>query len=71
MTPHEKAKELIDKYDQLRIANYKHLFPDWSKQCALIAVDQLIKEHTWTNQIIWNRDRLYYWNKVKSEIEKL
>lgn len=41
MTPKEKAKELYEKYEFIYIQNYtsKHEV----KQCALIAVDEIIK----------------------------
>jgi hypothetical protein len=63
MTPKEKAKELVDKmYWHFRtIAD-----SDICKQCALIAVDEIIKEH-------YPQDikRCEYWQEVKQEIEKL
>jgi hypothetical protein len=59
MTPKEKAKELIDKYDS--ILTYK------SKQCALVAVDELIYE----TQFEVPNVRQKYWLSVKREIEKL
>ena len=63
MTPKEKAKELVDKYSVI-IDDYHRP----SKQCALIAVDEIIKyqekisEHYWID--------LEYWQEVKKEIEK-
>jgi hypothetical protein len=60
----EKAEELVLKY--LRINNNTK---EWfnthiAKQCALIAVDELIKySDEW--------DDSYYWEEVKEEIEKL
>jgi hypothetical protein len=64
MTPQERAKELVLKY--LRIDNNTK---EWfnihiAKQCALIAVDELIKySDEW--------DDSDYWEEVKQEIEKL
>lgn len=78
MTPKEKAKELVDKCYQLFplqkdvIANVGDLsweYDNWkqAKQCALIAVDELIEEtedeDTWPQ---WK-----WWKEVKQEIEKL
>ncbi len=64
MTPKEKAKELFDKMynskDQLR--KYPMCF-DTSKQCALIAVDEILKA------VEGKYDD--YWIEVKQEIEKL
>lgn len=57
MTPKEKAKELFDKM-------YWHFRTladtDICKQCALIAVDELIKE-----------TGSKYWYDIKQEIEQL
>jgi hypothetical protein len=69
MTPKEKAKELIEKYIPLTLRLYSDY--DWgedidsAKQCALIAVDEII----WllnNNQV----DTDYY-KELKQEIEKL
>jgi hypothetical protein len=54
--PKEKAIDLVDKYLDLDFEIY---FED-AKQCALIAVDELIKE-----------TGAKYWYNVKKEIEKL
>jgi len=71
MTPKEKAEELVLKY--LKMKRHK-MFNGWwhkmiSKQCALIAVDEVIEaldEHHWQNRLIIN-----YWQEVKHELEKL
>ena len=68
MTPKEKAQELFLKY--LRIENTNSW---WSKviakHCALIAVNELIKEQTmWQNGEV---NPILYWQEVKTEIEKL
>ena len=57
MTPKEKAQELIDKYDS--ILTYK------SKQCALVAVDEV------RDNLPLISDIQQYWIEVKQEIEKL
>jgi hypothetical protein len=59
MTPKEKAQELIDKYDS--ILTYK------AKQCALIAVDELIYETQFEVPNIRQR----YWIDVKQEIKNI
>lgn len=61
MTPKEKAEELVDKYHNLRI-----LFRVEAKQCALIAVDEIL-------EVIYyeGRSEYIYWQEVKQEIEKL
>ena len=61
MTPKEKAKELINMYYQ-KVADSSYP-EDLAKQCALIAVDEIIKI---------SMDNLYserYWQQVKQEIE--
>lgn len=60
MTPKEKAKELVEKYDlTLTYLESKSK----AKQCALIAVDEIILSS--------NYFEIYYWKEVKQEIEKL
>ena len=65
MTPKEKAKELIDKFTfQCKECDY-----NWNaKQCALIAVNEVISVIENGNPIEtqWN-----YWQNLKEEIEKL
>jgi hypothetical protein len=65
MTPKEKAKELVykmslatDEYGYINTNVHRH------KQCALIAVDEIVKY--FESYVI-----LDYWNEVKNEIEKL
>ena len=61
MTAKEKAIELVDKYEFVYIQNYTSMFE--VKQCALIAVDELIKETDWSEA--------EYWEEVKQEISQL
>lgn len=72
MTAKEKAKDLILKYiDIMPILSNQtvNLIKSHAKECALIAVDELINEQTmWQNGQI---DPVKYWQEVKSEIEKL
>jgi hypothetical protein len=44
MTPKEKAEELVLKYLKLQEPNYNWFHKGLAKQCALIAVDELIIE---------------------------
>ena len=64
MTPKQKAVELYNKY--LKLSTY--MTDREIKQCALIAVDELIEEAYFTDGYY---DRLEYWYNVKLEIEKL
>ena len=61
MTPREKAKELVEKYFYLFSVELENTIADYeAKECALIAVDELISE---TGK--------KFWYDVKLEIEKL
>jgi hypothetical protein len=71
MNAKEKAKELVSKYYNLESEGDKGgwMTLNDAKQCALIAVDELIKEQTmWQNGEI---NPKLYWQEVKQEIEKL
>jgi hypothetical protein len=70
MTPKEKAEELVDKFFEYSYRvkwdidknKWEHNF-DQSKQCALIAVDEILKTNPYKAR--------NYWQEVKTEIEKL
>ena len=70
-SPKEKAKELVYKYQYLvntwdcyndESLEMIYRLPDM-KQCALIAVDELIKQVAHSD--------VGYWQEVKHEIQKL
>ncbi len=64
MTAKEKAEELIRRFYSIGAIE--------CKQCALIAVDQLISSHNkWDDYAQTNSEEYYYWKEVKQEIEKL
>lgn len=66
MTAQEKALELIDKFT-FEIGNFN------AKQCALIAVDELIEVCIWAGDIdgeIEEQSKEYYL-EVKKEIQQL
>jgi len=78
MTPKQKAKQLIDKFEShsfmdidMRISSYES-----AKQCALIAVDEILNVLPQSeyledrDEYCENRERLY-WQEVKQEIQKL
>ena len=69
MTPQEKANELYSKYDDLLNKDFGNpiVFDNQLKQCALIAVDELIYETQFEVPNIRQR----YWIDVKQEIENL
>jgi hypothetical protein len=70
MTPQEKAEQLVNKlleslYDNGSLS-FKRILFEKSKQCALIAVEEIINiwEYSDTQEKWW-------WQQVKQEIEKL
>ena len=65
MKPKEKAQELIDK-----MYHYQWREKKRAKECALIAVDELI-DQCWGYREIDLGLALEYWEEVKQEIEKL
>jgi hypothetical protein len=73
MTPKEKARLLIDRFNHFDESYYHESFKntDLGKQCALIAVDEIIK----SNPISFDKDdnciASYWWVDVKKEIEQL
>jgi hypothetical protein len=77
MTPEEKAKELVNKFAKINLEtfiyedglwDYKYsLEDDEAKQCALIAVDELIYECLTSGNFI----KKPYWEQVREEIKKL
>ena len=75
MTPKEKAKELLNVYKKqvsMIVKDYslvcKVLDNDMAKQCALIAVDEILRVIYRDN----NYQNIYaYFLEVKQEIEKL
>ena len=77
MEAKEKAEELLDKF--MNSDNMIFLI-EGAKECALIAVDELIKEYksmsdlesillmgTQTYSVV---DKVIYWQEVKREIEQ-
>lgn len=82
MTPKEKARELVNSFVKLyyhQTENYLEL--DEAKQCALIAVEEILSEYQSMSDsesilVINNKPtfvvhQLVYWMEVKQEIEKL
>jgi hypothetical protein len=73
MTPREKAKELISKF------NFEHLGDRYilhqtvkeSKRCALIAVDEIINCDSFFKTLEDTKAFTKYWYEVQQEIEKL
>jgi hypothetical protein len=68
MTPKEKAEELFAKYVFLTISDMSDENFEETRQCALVAVDEILNEE---NHFIQTDAHLLYWEQVKHEIENL
>ena len=69
MTPKEKAVELFNKMYQAKdILFQKKMDKYQAKQCALIAVDEILDV---LFQIFESYEERIFWQEVKQEIEKL
>lgn len=71
MTTKEKAEELILKYLRIDNNTEKWINIHIAKQCALIAVDEIISWHLEFLFISKKSVSHQYWQGVKQEIEKL
>jgi hypothetical protein len=76
MTAKEKANELVGKCFDTFINDEEEHYVEiaWrlSKQCALIAVDEIIEAIDFDWMEVQNLDSEHrYWEKVRQEIEKL
>jgi hypothetical protein len=80
MTPKEKAEELVNKFkphshfwvhDLGRQKDYEIEQLENAKQCALIAVDEILKSKPCKFDGYYYELNLKYWNEVKKEIELL
>ena len=75
MIPKEKAEELVLKYLRLQEKDsYNWFDKKLAKECALIAIDEIVKECSeWVGGDFsrWEQSRIDYWQEVKQEIEKL
>lgn len=76
MTPKEKAKELVSKYQscEINFLEYAWVCTKGAKQCALIAVDEILTLKAESFDKLPNPHHYFsinYWKGVKQEIEKL
>jgi len=85
MTPKEKARELVNQFlEKIPFAD-TNVYKDWkkemndkAKQCALIAVNEILENVNYfftelEKDGLPNKfdDEIEYWQEVKQEIEKL
>ena len=70
MTPKENAEELCLKYYKIieRTLSIEHV--KITKQCALIAVDEILSEFMFDDSDYSNR-RYKYYQEVKKELEEM
>lgn len=81
MTSKDKAIELVNKFDTSTVLSYKKC-----KECALIAVDEIIEsimafdysdgnylDYVTNSKVVnsKNKPATYYWQQVKTAIENL
>ena len=70
LTPKEKAEELFEKYNEyLQQEMQCIVYVNQSKQCALIAVDEII-----SIKLLWfqkDTEHLDFWKEVKEELLKI
>jgi hypothetical protein len=76
MTPKEKAEQLADSFLTASFGKMQEYVPvpyEFAKQCALIAVNQIILANPHSNPLntFDTFSTMHYWKKVKQEIEKL
>ena len=64
MTPQEKAQDLIDHFLMIRNEYNENLYYTQAKQCALIAVDEILSA-------LWFKKDAVYWKEVKQHINEL
>jgi hypothetical protein len=66
MTPQEKAKELVDSFEDELMECDTYFLETAKQRCALIAVDEILN-------LCWNGNlkAKEYWMEVKQKIEKL
>ena len=65
MKPKEKAKELFMRNFEITVDDY------CDKNCALIAVDEILNDDWYITTLEDLAERRKYWRQVKQEIEKL
>jgi len=68
MTPKEKAEELVGKFVSITLWNG---YVTSAKECAYIAVDEILQMVDETMQGWLDADIIAHWKQVKEEIEKL
>ena len=71
MIAEDKANQLVAKYIFYVEAFSSNQQEENAKQCALIAVDELINENSQIEEMVGQGFNLEYWQEVKSKIISL
>jgi hypothetical protein len=83
MTPQERAKDLVNKYKNPFnrigcIPPSETMFDSTAKQCALIAVDEILNVIPNEYLDVWQgetymaiNEDIAYWERIKQEIRKI
>ena len=66
MTAKEKAEKLVE-----RMQAQRYMSLGAAAQCALICVDEIIKNEFDSDGKPYKENNIYYWEEVKNEINKL
>ena len=74
MNPKDKAEELLNKImastENAKLSDYSQIYSPTAKKIALLMVDEIINSVVITDLII-AENQFKYWEKVKTEINKL
>ena len=72
MTAKEKAEELVERF-RMNVLDWEgcSINEHKAKQCALIAVDELINAATPVFDSFWPVNTTEYWQEVKQEIKNI
>ena len=74
MTAKEKAIELVDRFKLKHKFFTNSFIKTTAKECALIAVDEIINGYEFDSLDIEHKrimDNINFWDEVKQEIERL
>ena len=72
MSPKEKAIKLVERFENLqsnKMSDYSKIEYPTAKQCALIAVDEILRSHH--NLYGLNNKKVKFYLEVQQEIEDL
>ena len=69
MTPQEKAKKLVDSFEDELMECDTYFLETAKQRCALIAVDEVLRSHH--NLYGVNNKQVKFYVEVQQEIEKL